>query len=256
MTENTKKNRRFYKHTYVVADIHGCDEALLNVLGKVNFDYENDRLIQLGDLVDRGENSWEVLEILLKVKNLILIKGNHDEMFRLYLDNYDPKFSEQWYHTWLMEFAPTTIKSYASHECKNLDEHIKLLDSAVPYYIENNCIFTHGGFNRNILVEEQHPSVFTYDRELVYEMMSFEGEKFENKNGFDCMYLGHTPTLYWEIGQEIKLNKDLVLEIKNPIYYPIIKHGIHMLDCGAGKGGPLTIYDLDNSTWIQSDKKY
>lgn len=63
---------------YVIGDIHGQDEALKEVLNKVRFDYKKDRLIVLGDVADGGVNTYEVIEELLKIKNLIYIIGNHD----------------------------------------------------------------------------------------------------------------------------------------------------------------------------------
>lgn len=64
---------------YVVGDIHGEYQKLKALLTKVNFDYDNDTLISLGDVVDRGSDSYSVIEELLKIKNLIAIQGNHDE---------------------------------------------------------------------------------------------------------------------------------------------------------------------------------
>lgn len=61
-----------------MGDIHGNYKALLQCLKLSDFDYDNDTLIQLGDVVDGHADSFEVVEELLKIKNLISIKGNHD----------------------------------------------------------------------------------------------------------------------------------------------------------------------------------
>ena len=65
---------------FVIGDIHGNAKGLLSCLSKIRFDYENDLLICIGDLCDSKEKSdtYKVLLTLLKIKNLILIKGNHD----------------------------------------------------------------------------------------------------------------------------------------------------------------------------------
>ncbi len=63
---------------YVIGDIHGRYKALKEVLKKSNFNYDTDKLIVLGDVVDGGVNTYEVVEELLKIKNLIYILGNHD----------------------------------------------------------------------------------------------------------------------------------------------------------------------------------
>lgn len=64
--------------TYVIGDIHGAYKALLQCLERSDFDYENDTLIQLGDVCDGWSETYECVEELLKIKNLIPIRGNHD----------------------------------------------------------------------------------------------------------------------------------------------------------------------------------
>lgn len=71
-----KKARNF-----VVGDIHGAFKALMQCLERCTFDYENDRLIQPDDIVDGHHQSFECVEELLKIKNLVAIRGNHDQWF-------------------------------------------------------------------------------------------------------------------------------------------------------------------------------
>jgi len=68
------KSRRF-----CVGDIHGAYLALIQVLVKSKFDYENDILICLGDVVDGWPQTKECLDELMKIKNLVLLRGNHDD---------------------------------------------------------------------------------------------------------------------------------------------------------------------------------
>ena len=63
---------------FVIGDIHGRSEALIQCLTKSKFDYDKDLLIVLGDIVDGGYNTYQVIEILLKIKNCIYVIGNHD----------------------------------------------------------------------------------------------------------------------------------------------------------------------------------
>ncbi len=64
--------------TFVLGDVHGRIEALKEVLEKSKFKYKKDKLIVLGDIVDGGYDTYQVVEKLLKIKKLVFIIGNHD----------------------------------------------------------------------------------------------------------------------------------------------------------------------------------
>ena len=69
--------------TVVVGDIHGCLTALKKLLELANLK-PGDRLVTLGDMVDRGQNSRGVLELLMdlyKKEILTPLRGNHEVMF-------------------------------------------------------------------------------------------------------------------------------------------------------------------------------
>ena len=69
---------------FVVGDIHGCLEKLVTLMDKLPINYNQDLLIFIGDYIDRGPNSFEVVRYLIELKNLkpdtIFIKGNHEDM--------------------------------------------------------------------------------------------------------------------------------------------------------------------------------
>lgn len=80
-----KKNRML-----IISDIHGCLYEWQELLTQVNYDSHVDQLILLGDYMDRGKYSKEVM---YEVKNLvenhgvIALKGNHDQMFCDWLED-------------------------------------------------------------------------------------------------------------------------------------------------------------------------
>ena len=80
MKEERKKMR-----TIIVGDIHGCYRQFITLLRKVNYKKNKDKLILLGDLMDRGPSSYEMLQWAIKWKeenkdHFFMIRGNHEQM--------------------------------------------------------------------------------------------------------------------------------------------------------------------------------
>lgn len=69
--------------TILIGDIHGCYDEFISLLDKTKFDKKKDRLIVLGDFIDKGPKSFEIIDYLAKLKNdmkdkLVIIEGNHE----------------------------------------------------------------------------------------------------------------------------------------------------------------------------------
>lgn len=211
-------------NTYTIGDIHGEVDKLKGLLKLINFDYENDRLIQLGDVVDRGSSSYEVVEELLKIKNLVAIRGNHDSCWFDYLKGlpsvlWNQGANETWY-------------SYERNGIKP-EVHFDFFKNQVNYYIdEDNNLYVHGGFNRHKHIDEQEEHVYYWDRDLFLAALSYESMKdnehpFKMKDEFNTIFIGHTPTIYWEQTTPIKAAN------------------IINVDTGCGKGDyPLTAINV------------
>jgi bis(5'-nucleosyl)-tetraphosphatase (symmetrical) len=64
---------------YWVGDVQGCDAPLGCLLEKVDFSASRDTLVVLGDLVNRGPKSEQVLRRLMAMGNAVqCVLGNHD----------------------------------------------------------------------------------------------------------------------------------------------------------------------------------
>jgi len=64
---------------FIVGDVQGCITSLKNLLSKINFSYDSDRLFFLGDVVNRGENNLETMKFILSHQdNFDMVLGNHD----------------------------------------------------------------------------------------------------------------------------------------------------------------------------------
>jgi serine/threonine protein phosphatase 1 len=63
---------------FACSDLHGNYKVFQSILQKID---ETDKVIILGDVVDRGEHGFQMLKEILLDKRFILIKGNHEDMF-------------------------------------------------------------------------------------------------------------------------------------------------------------------------------
>jgi serine/threonine protein phosphatase 1 len=242
--------------TYVIGDLHGQFQSLKQCLAKCNFDYNKDTLIQLGDVVDGGEEVFECVEELFKIKNLIALKGNHDDWFLDFIrTGFHP---EAWTYG-----GVSTIKSYATNVGKtpiikktrqgyktslNADDvplsHKHFFESQRLYYIDinNNC-FVHAGFNPFQPFHEQPASIYYWDRILWQSAMNWQTkakhsidiEPFELVTKFNNIFIGHTNTMVWGIDKPLKVEN------------------IYNIDTGASKGGKLTIMDVESKQFWQSE---
>jgi serine/threonine protein phosphatase 1 len=94
--------------TIAIGDIHGCRQAFEALLQAIAPQPE-DRLILLGDFVDRGPDSWGVVERILKLQhecNLVSLLGNHEEMLLTAISDPDTL------RPWLGFGGDATVESY------------------------------------------------------------------------------------------------------------------------------------------------
>lgn len=231
---------------YVIADIHGRHDALVEVLDKSGFNREKDLLICLGDVVDGGTQTKGCVDELLGITNLVFCLGNHDKFFMDFMDN---GWQEE---IWLQQGGCNTLRSYgaickAGTDCFTYRDtrsslvdvnalnipvdHQDFFNRALPYYILDDMCFVHGGFDPKFPIEQQQRHTLLWDRDLI---------RFAQTNmvpGFSKVFVGHTTTQTYGLTQPIKYNN------------------LFLCDCGAGWDGKLAIMDIDTEEHWLSKKQ-
>jgi bis(5'-nucleosyl)-tetraphosphatase (symmetrical) len=64
--------------TYIIGDVHGCYDGLARLLDRIAYQDGIDQLIFLGDLVNRGPDTVKTIELVLSLKQVQMVYGNHD----------------------------------------------------------------------------------------------------------------------------------------------------------------------------------
>lgn len=233
---------------YCLGDIHGRYKALQQVFERAGFDYDNDTCIFVGDIVDRGEEPFECMEFIMKLENKILIRGNHDLNFYKYILTGKDFFNGE-------HGMAITKRLWVAQTPERKEMLTRYFELTVPYYVDvKNRIFTHGGFDNQFRVDEQEEYVFCWDRNLWEQaLLCKKGQLVPTVDCFTEIYIGHTATINYG-SKEKRSAGGIIIEIGEPITYPIFIGGIWNLDTGAGnKIGKLSMMNVETKEIFQSD---
>jgi serine/threonine protein phosphatase 1 len=170
---------------YAIGDIHGRLDLLEGLLGQISRD-EAERgapageLIFLGDLVDRGPNSAQVIDRLMVLKaerpNVRLLLGNHEEVFLGALAG-DPKalrlFSRIGGEETILSYG-VSPQAYAQADYDELHRllveavpaaHRDFLESCEDMVVAGDYVFVHAGIRPGVPLADQRPADLRWIRD-------------------------------------------------------------------------------------------
>jgi len=176
-----------WRHVWVVSDIHGCYQWLLDELKRRHFDPREDLLISVGDLIDRGPDSQKCLA-LIHEKWFRAVRGNHEQMALDSLDSNDFALWTMNGGSWFarLESAKQKEAQYLLNACRDL-----------PLIIDITC---QNGVN--VIAHADYPAEeycwnkpvnahrVLWDRN---RLMGFMVGKGQGIAGADHFWFGHTP---------------------------------------------------------------
>ncbi|MDC1175001.1 metallophosphoesterase [Bacteriovoracaceae bacterium] len=167
--------------TIFVGDIHGCFEEFQLLLKKLNY-HKDDRLILLGDLINKGPHSVEVLKFV-KSNKIEFILGNHEYGFLKYVKS-----------------KKTHIDSFNKIKEELGDELNSWVDflASKPFYIESeDWIAVHGGIEPDKSLENSDPAILSSIRLI-------EGKPwYDYYQGDRTVLFGHWAKLGLFFGEKI-----------------------------------------------------
>ena len=194
---------------FAIGDIHGCLKQLVSLQDKI-FNYpeykkENDVIIYLGDYIDRGPNSKEIIQNMVRIQKenikSIFLMGNHEQVMIDFIFN---KVNNLQY--WIALGADKTFKSYnielaefikdgfESNKIEKLRTlFIERMTEEHQYFIKNlrlfhsigKYLFVHAGINPEKVLKNQNKIDFLWSRSDQFFDKNFKFEKI--------IVHGHTP---------------------------------------------------------------
>jgi len=126
----------------IIGDIHGCYYTLVELYDKIVKKYPNIKIYSVGDFIDRGNNSCDVMEFVI-AKKIEFTPGNHEYMFY----NFFKEPSSIFARSWVFNGSEETLESYEDNEGK-VFTHINIIKKA-PFYINTpDCFISHAGVSQ------------------------------------------------------------------------------------------------------------
>lgn len=172
-----------------IGDVHGCISTLQELIVRIG-PQEGDQFVFLGDLIDRGEYSREVIDYLIGLNSshaCHFIMGNHEWLMLECLENREPM-------KWFFNGGQETLRSYGTREVSELPPgHLDFIRS-FSYYIETpNFFFTHGGLDPELSVRDNIR--YYKPEELCWQRVHMRKSFLENPNckWEKTLVCAHTP---------------------------------------------------------------
>ncbi len=142
-----------FDRVIAIGDIHGCVFAL-DALVDALAPGPRDVVVSLGDYVDTGGHTRQVIDTLLQLSarcRLVTLMGNHEEMLLAAID------SEEVRESWLLAGGVSTLNSYwlGADVSAIPQEHLQFIRSGVDSFETDDCAFVHANYDPQLPFSRQ-----------------------------------------------------------------------------------------------------
>jgi len=215
----------------VIGDVHGCFYTLKELYNKIKLQYNSIPIYIIGDLVDRGLNSREVINLMMSEK-ILFTPGNHDYMFHAFFKDPSSIFAR----SWVFNGNESTLASYEDHE-EEIFPHIEYLINGPLFYNTDDCFISHAGISA--VYSKMVPSNFKENLSLLEPLikMDYKSDRGVLWNRQELLDLGKL-----QIVGHTKQNEITFVESSNSLY----------IDTGACVGNKLSCVVVHENEIIET----
>ena len=227
---------------WVIGDVHGHSDALENLITELDPN-PGDRIVLMGDLIDRGPDSRMVIRIAKERADTFVIRGNHEDWA---LNGFEQNGAKTWAPSldWLMAGGKQCLDSYSNSDSElNTEDWSRDLEwmMSMPHcLILDDWVLVHAGLEPSVPLESQTPRQMMWIRDEFHDAT-------EPVDPNRSVVFGHSIT-HVVLGKEIGevATSYTKLEDGRPLWFGI--------DTGAcdSKSGWLTAMDLGSGELVQA----
>jgi serine/threonine protein phosphatase 1 len=196
---------------FAIGDIHGCFDEFREMIEKINPSMD-DKLILLGDYIDRGPGIKETIDYILSLKeqgfDIVALKGNHEVLMLHALSTGN-------YFNWLNNGAESTLASFGIGMHDPLDSrYLDFFKDLLWYYQHDNYLFVHAGFSNSDPFTDYDPMVWTRNERYTHPLLTDK-----------IIIHGHTPITREQCIKNVRRKKN-VLNIDTGCVYKELGYGV------------------------------
>ena len=217
--------------TIIIGDVHGCNTALRALLKAVRPEVD-DRIVMLGDLFDRGPDSYDVFQtakdLAARMGNrFVLLRGNHEDYLLT------PRLTITQRMVWRQVGKGSTVRSFKAHGAR--------MEDAIPW-LKTHCAL----FWRGEGIQCVHAGLMVDPIEVNDVQTMVHDHAIVQRNTYrgPLTVVGHIglPAPMWFAGDGKTVRK-----LPYGVFRPLPATGTICIDTGCGKGGKLTAMVVDGN---------
>ncbi len=206
---------------WVISDIHGCYNTLRYLIENLIIPSKEDKLIFLGDYIDRGPGSKSVLDYVMGLEeqgfSIVALRGNHEE-FMVKAYEAEKQLKSYWFfkesnknlEMWSRHGGKEAIQSFGVENLLDIPIiYIDWINQRPLYYETDNFFIVHAGLNFELEDPLQDTQAMTWIRE--YKVVP-------EKIGYRKLIHGHVPVSLDFIDLTIKSDSYPFIDLDNGCY--------------------------------------